>query len=171
MNQTESSIEKDDEADDDDDEMLLGLSVKCYVGVEPAGERYKLCDLSRGLRTCYIKYDMCKLDILSGGLYILPFLHSLLSVGEVVARGCSSKEKMFHQQCEVHEMDDIMEKFCYCSFNWCNSSPYLRVRHRDDSKFLVIFSILVHKNRNSMLSNFVSCEQYLLVHYFSATNH
>ena len=57
-------MEKDDEADDDDDEMLLGLSVKCYVGVEPAGERYKLCDLSRGLRTCYIKYDMCKLDIL-----------------------------------------------------------------------------------------------------------
>ena len=67
MNQTESSIEKDDEADDDDDEMLLGLSVKCYVGVEPAGERYKLCDLSRGLRTCYIKYDMCKLDIMWRG--------------------------------------------------------------------------------------------------------
>jgi len=72
MNQTESSIEKDDGADDDDDEMLLGLSVKCYVGVEPAGERYKLCDLSRGLRTCYIKYDMCKLDIMPGGSPTFP---------------------------------------------------------------------------------------------------
>ena len=43
--------------------LFTGLSVKCYVGVEPAGERFKLCDLSRGLRTCYIKYDMCKLRL------------------------------------------------------------------------------------------------------------
>ena len=36
------------------------MSVKCYVGVEPEGERWKPCDLHRGLRTCYTKYDMCK---------------------------------------------------------------------------------------------------------------
>ena len=35
-------------------------SVKCYVGVEPEGERWKACDLHRGMRTCYTKYDMCK---------------------------------------------------------------------------------------------------------------
>ena len=48
--------------------------------------------------------------------------------GEPVARGCASKEKMFHEQCEVHEMDEISEKFCYCSFNWCNSSHHLTVK-------------------------------------------
>ena len=48
--------------------------------------------------------------------------------GEPIARGCASKEKMFHEQCEVHEMDEISEKFCYCSFNWCNSSHHLTVK-------------------------------------------
>ena len=36
------------------------MSVKCYVGVEPEGERWVTCDLHRGMRTCYTKYDMCK---------------------------------------------------------------------------------------------------------------
>ena len=39
---------------------ILGLSVKCYLGVEPEGERWKACDLERGFRTCYSKYDVCK---------------------------------------------------------------------------------------------------------------
>jgi len=82
----------------------VGFSVKCYVGVEPEGERWTACDLDRGMRTCYTKYNWN---------------------GDLVARGCASKEKMFTEQCEVHEMDDISEKFCYCSFNWCNRSPHL----------------------------------------------
>ena len=103
---------------------ISGLTVKCYVGIEPEVERYKACDLSRGMRTCYIKYDMCK-SIRSA--ISLSSSSSLFLVGEVVARGCSSKEKMFREHCEIHEMDDIMERFCYCSFNWCNGSPYLKV--------------------------------------------
>jgi len=99
---------------------LTGLSVKCYVGVEPEGERWVTCDLHRGMRTCYTKYDM---------------------FGETVARGCASKEKMFHEQCEVHEMDDISEKFCYCSFNWCNSSPHrkaVNLHHHILVLFLIV---------------------------------
>jgi hypothetical protein len=51
------------------------------------------------------------------------------SVGEPIARGCSSKEKMFHEHCETHEMDEVVEKFCYCSFNWCNASNHITVNY------------------------------------------
>ena len=37
-----------------------GFSVKCYVGVEPEGERWTACDLDRGMRTCYTKYNWSK---------------------------------------------------------------------------------------------------------------
>ena len=46
----------------------------------------------------------------------------VISVGEPVARGCASKEKLYHEACEVHEMDEVTEKFCYCSFNLCNTA-------------------------------------------------
>jgi hypothetical protein len=50
-------------------------------------------------------------------------VHSLLfAVGEVSGRGCASKEKLYYVQCENHEMDGLVEKFCYCSFNLCNTA-------------------------------------------------
>jgi hypothetical protein len=43
-------------------------------------------------------------------------------VGEVSGRGCASKEKLYYVQCENHEMEGLVEKFCYCSFNLCNAA-------------------------------------------------
>ena len=40
--------------------LFSGLSVKCYVGIEPEGERWTACDLDRGMRTCYTKYNWSK---------------------------------------------------------------------------------------------------------------
>merc|ERR1711973_16659 len=113
-------------------------SVKCYVGVEPEGERWKACDLHRGMRTCYTKYDM---------------------FGEPVSRGCASKEKMFHEQCEVHEMDDIVEKFCYCSFNWCNSA--LNLKAVSCHHYLLVLSLMISITINMMFNiyNEYFCQQ------------
>ena len=45
----------------------------------------------------------------------------------MAGRGCSSKEKLYREHCEVHEMDGMIERFCYCSFNLCNTaSPVSR---------------------------------------------
>lgn len=79
--------------------ILSGSSLKCYTGLD--GDRWKTCDLHRGFRTCYTKYD---------------------PMGLVAGRGCSTKEKMYYVHCEAHEMDELEEKFCYCSFNYCNTA-------------------------------------------------
>ena len=50
-----------------------------------------------------------------------------VSVGQLAGRGCSSKEKLYREHCEVHEMDGLIEKFCYCSFNLCNSANITKV--------------------------------------------
>eukprot|EP00090_Calanus_glacialis_P005440 TRINITY_DN14209_c0_g1_i2.p1 TRINITY_DN14209_c0_g1~~TRINITY_DN14209_c0_g1_i2.p1 ORF type:complete len:121 (+),score=12.50 TRINITY_DN14209_c0_g1_i2:266-628(+) len=86
--------------------MSLFLSVfglNCWTGLESEADpaRWKMCDLKRGFRTCYTKYD---------------------PLGQLAGRGCSSKEKLYREHCEVHEMDGLVEKFCYCSFNLCNRS-------------------------------------------------
>ena len=36
-----------------------GWGLKCYTGLE--GDRWKTCDLHRGFRTCYTKYDPCSI--------------------------------------------------------------------------------------------------------------
>ena len=45
--------------------------------------------------------------------------------GEVIGRGCSTKDKIFHVECENHVMgktDRTSENFCYCSFSLCNKA-------------------------------------------------
>merc|ERR1719266_1890232 len=49
-------------------------------------------------------------------------LHKIRPIGEVAGRGCSTKEKMYYVHCEAHEMEELEEKFCYCSFNYCNTA-------------------------------------------------
>jgi len=80
-----------------------GLGLNCWTGLESEEDpaRWKQCDLKRGFRTCYTKYD---------------------PLGQLAGRGCSSKEKLYREHCEVHEMDGLIEKFCYCSFNLCNTA-------------------------------------------------
>ena len=45
---------------------------------------------------------------------------NLFSGGAVTARGCSTKDKIFHIECENHVMGRTSEKFCYCSYFLCN---------------------------------------------------
>merc|ERR1711994_479071 len=80
-----------------------GSGLNCWTGLESVEDpaRWKQCDLKRGFRTCYTKYD---------------------PLGQLAGRGCSSKEKLYREHCEVHEMDGLIEKFCYCSFNLCNTA-------------------------------------------------
>ena len=42
--------------------------------------------------------------------------------GLVTARGCSTKDKKYHIECENHVMGTSSEKFCYCSYWLCNAA-------------------------------------------------
>ena len=70
----------------------------------------------------------------------LNILH-LFSWGEIVARGCSTKRPMLYVECEAHKSKNVLEEFCYCSYDLCNatsSSETFSV-----SKFVLIwFSII-----------------------------
>ena len=42
----------------------------------------------------------------------------------MTARGCSTKDKLYHVECENHVMGKTVrttETFCYCSYSFCNS--------------------------------------------------
>ena len=71
-------------------------SMRCYS--EKTGPKYQICDKSYGFQTCFTKYDarkFSKLSRFSSNLWILL-------ENQVVLRGCSSKRKMFHIECESH---------------------------------------------------------------------
>merc|ERR1719411_1518588 len=74
-------------------------SMRCYS--EKTGQKYQICNKSFGFQTCFTKYD---------------------DKHQVVLRGCSSKRKMFHIECESHLSGTRNEKFCYCSYDLCNST-------------------------------------------------
>merc|ERR1740137_273210 len=74
-------------------------SMRCYS--EQTGPKYQICDKSLGFQTCFTKYDDRK---------------------KVVLRGCSSKRKMFHIECESHLSGTRNEQFCYCSYDLCNTA-------------------------------------------------
>ena len=40
--------------------------------------------------------------------------------GEVVARGCATKDPVYYVECENHQSKWRSEEFCYCSYNFCN---------------------------------------------------
>ena len=129
-------------------EMFPGLGLNCWTGLESVEDpaRWKQCDLKRGFRTCYTKYDPRRFHVLipplvwphcllGDNLFIIkvvalhgpppptpPLMFGFSSVGQLAGRGCSSKEKLYREHCEVHEMDGLIEKFCYCSFNLCNTA-------------------------------------------------
>ena len=73
-----------------------------------------------------------------------PSVNLYPPVGLVAGRGCSTKEKMYYVHCEAHEMDELEEKFCYCSFNYCNTataSKKVRVEnmYRGKSRYILIY--------------------------------
>ena len=40
----------------------------------------------------------------------------------MTARGCSTKDKILHIECENHVMGKTSEKFCYCRTFLCNNA-------------------------------------------------
>ena len=40
----------------------------------------------------------------------------------MTARRCSTKDKIFHIECENHVMGRNSERFCYCSYFLCNGA-------------------------------------------------
>jgi hypothetical protein len=58
--------------------------------------------------------------------------------GEVTGRGCSTKDKIFHIECENHVMGRQSEKFCYCSYFLCNAGGRATL-----SRPLLLFSLVL----------------------------
>ena len=144
---------------------VAGLGLNCWTGLESEEDpaRWKQCDLKRGFRTCYTKYDPCELLLytefsdFSGKRKWKPKTGdftwaSPISVGQLAGRGCSSKEKLYREHCEVHEMDGMIERFCYCSFNLCNTStPITAVSH---SIYHIVTSNKLLQPHSPLLNNY-----------------
>merc|ERR1712013_517514 len=97
--------------------MESGLSLKCYSDRE--GLQWTRCDEQKGFLTCFTKYDQR---------------------GLVTARGCSTKDRILHIECENHVMGKTSEKFCYCRTFLCNTSSLQRTSQL--SLLLVICFVL-----------------------------
>ena len=100
-----------------------GSSLRCYSDYSSLREATR-CELRKGFRSCYIKYD--KGDIKSNIYFISKFV---FLVGKIMGRGCSTKIQMFGTMCENHVMNGIgEEKICYCSSALCNTSTSSKVK-------------------------------------------
>ena len=129
-----------------------GWGLKCYTGLE--GDRWKTCDLHRGFRTCYTKYDPCSIVNIKIQIqhiytsiiiitntdffksqYIVLMQWGRWRVGAVQPRKrCTMFTARWSRWwsrgwkswwwllCQAHEMEELEEKFCYCSFNYCNTA-------------------------------------------------
>jgi len=74
------------------------LSLRCFGGKE--GGKFQECHFDAGYKTCFTKYEN----------------------GVRVARGCATKRPMLYVECEAHKSKNVMEEFCYCSFDLCNTA-------------------------------------------------
>lgn len=92
-------------------------SMRCYS--EKTGPKYQICDKSFGFQTCFTKYDDSK---------FLKFMNRdpqtrsnsrFVSENQVVLRGCSSKRKMFHIECESHLSGTRNSLDSRAKLKWC----------------------------------------------------
>ena len=53
---------------------MSGLCLNCWTGLESEADpaRWKQCDLQRGFRTCYTKYDPCRYPLSPAGTHWHP---------------------------------------------------------------------------------------------------
>merc|ERR1712179_172315 len=110
-------------------------SIQCYHEVN--GDKFQQCHKDDGFETCFSKYD-----------------HNRV----VILRGCSSKKKMFHVECENHISGTRNEQFCYCSYDLCNSSSG-GPRGCLLLLLLLLFLSLILSNHNCIVNylNFLTC--------------
>ena len=113
--------------------------MRCYS--EKTGPKYQICDNSFGFQTCFTKYDDSEKDEIGN---ILDNVSSF-SGKQIVLRGCSSKRKMFHIECESHLSGTRNEQFCYCSYDLCNEAS-----NAGEKRKLLVTLILVSLLRISL---------------------
>lgn len=99
----------------------FATSLQCYTDVEAK----TLVTCAEEFKTCFTKYNDSK--------YIpsaFPFgvLHKYQEAA-IVARGCSTKDKVFYRECETHSYGDNLEKMCFCSFNNCNPATTMILKY------------------------------------------
>lgn len=51
-----------------------------------------------------------------------PLIPVSVPEGQVIGRGCSTRDKVFYKECQTHSYGDSVEKMCFCSFFLCNGS-------------------------------------------------
>ena len=93
------------------------LSLRCFGGKE--GGKFQECHFDAGYKTCFTKYENGQFVILCR---LLLYNCSSHVAGVRVARGCATKRPMLYVECEAHKSKNMMEEFCYCSFDLCNSA-------------------------------------------------
>ena len=49
-------------------------------------------------------------------------IRQIICQGVRVPRGCATKRPMLYVECEAHKSKNVLEEFCYCSFDLCNQS-------------------------------------------------
>ena len=62
---------------------------------------------------------------------------------EVVLRGCSSRRKMFHVECESHLSGLKNEQICYCSFDLCNELSHAPSPSKWRYFYRTVFTVLL----------------------------
>jgi len=91
-------------------------SIRCYGGKD--GGKFQDCHIDFGFQTCFTKFEN----------------------GVRVARGCSTKRPMLYVECEQHKSKNVLEEFCYCSYDLCNTSD--GQSHSLSGSVLLIFVIM-----------------------------
>ena len=60
--------------------------------------------------------------------------------GARVARGCATKRPMLYVECEAHKSKNVLEEFCYCSYDLCNTALASRM---DRSWTIALLSVIL----------------------------
>ena len=91
----------------------------------------KVCDVIVAKMGANSKIVIRMMDIkhASQNMKMVPIIFSLSSNNfypnvfsdQRVARGCSTKRPMLYVECEAHKSKNVLEEFCYCSYDLCNT--------------------------------------------------
>ena len=63
-----------------------------------------------------------------------------------VARGCSTKRPMLYVECEAHKSKNVLEEFCYCSYDLCNTDHGYRTHLNTGLLFLIVMLVVKQAN-------------------------
>ena len=82
----------------------------------------------------------------------------LFSEAAIVARGCSTKDKVFYRECETHSYGANLEKMCFCSFDNCNPATTMLLKYAAKiSNWYNISCLVIIIISGLLLSNYQQC--------------